>query len=101
MDGLSAEPALSFERIRQSFSDPANGLPLTVICDLSFQVPRGRFVSVVGPSGCGKSTLLQMAAGLLKPSAGIVRHNNARVVGVNRQIGFVPQQAQLFPWKTM
>jgi NitT/TauT family transport system ATP-binding protein len=92
---------LSFENIRQSFSNPVDGSPLPVISDLSFKVPRGKFVSVVGPSGCGKSTLLQMAAGLLKPTGGTVEHNGERVRGVNRRIGFVPQQAQLFPWKTM
>jgi NitT/TauT family transport system ATP-binding protein len=42
-----------------------------------------------------------MAAGLLAPSEGVVRHNGVAIAGVNRQVGFVPQQAQLFPWKTL
>jgi ABC-type nitrate/sulfonate/bicarbonate transport system ATPase subunit len=42
-----------------------------------------------------------MAAGLLNPSGGKVFHNGQAVVSVNSQIGFVPQQAQLLPWKTM
>ena len=69
--------------------------------DVGFEVSAGRFVAVVGPSGCGKSTLLQMAAGLLRPGSGEVRHDGQIVAGVNRAVGFVPQQAMLFPWKTL
>jgi len=93
--------ALSFNAIRQSFPGLAGEASLSVLNDISFNVPRGKFVSVIGPSGCGKSTLIQMAAGLLKPTGGRVLHNGMTVVGVNRTIGFVPQQAQLLPWKTL
>jgi NitT/TauT family transport system ATP-binding protein len=97
----STQSALSFNGIRQSFPGQAGEPPLPVLNDISFEVPRGKFVSVIGPSGCGKSTLIQMAAGLLKPTGGRVLHNGTAVSGVNRTIGFVPQQAQLLPWKTM
>ena len=56
---------------------------------------------MIGPSGCGKSTLLQMAAGLLMPTRGTVHHRGRAIETVNREVGFVPQQAQLFPWKTL
>jgi NitT/TauT family transport system ATP-binding protein len=94
-------PVLAFDSIRQIFPAPDGGTPLTVLNGISFPVRPGAFVAVIGPSGCGKSTLLQMAAGLLAPSAGIVRYRGKPVVSVNREIGFVPQQAQLFPWKTL
>ena len=92
---------LSFDGIRQVFPSPAGGAALTVLDGISFAVERSAFVAVIGPSGCGKSTLLQMAAGLLMPSSGSVRYRGAPVTSVNREIGFVPQQAQLFPWKTL
>src|SRR5260370_36663720 len=44
----------------------------TVLHDVSLEVPRGGFVSLIGPSGCGKSTLLKVMAGLVRPSAGVV-----------------------------
>jgi NitT/TauT family transport system ATP-binding protein len=97
----NSQSALSFKSIRQSFVGQSGDAPLLVLNDISFDVPRGKFVSVIGPSGCGKSTLVQMAAGLLKPTGGQVLHNGTVVAGVNRTIGFVPQQAQLLPWKTM
>ena len=64
------------------------------IDDVSFDVSKGEFVTVVGPSGCGKSTLLKIASGLLKQTAG--------TVDVDRNnIGYVFQDATLFPWRTV
>lgn len=42
-----------------------------------------------------------MAAGLLRPTAGTVHHSGTPVTDLNRKVGIVPQQAQLFPWKTL
>ena len=103
MDQVRPAPngvALDFEAIAHDFPDPAGGTR-RVIGDVSFRVTAGRFTAVVGPSGCGKSTLLNFAAGLLSPSAGAVRHHGELVDKVNRNVGFVPQQAGLFPWKTL
>jgi NitT/TauT family transport system ATP-binding protein len=95
------DAVLSFDAIRQDFPAPGASSPIRVIDGISFEVGRGQFVAVIGPSGCGKSTLLQMAAGLLMPTRGGVRHRGRMVSEVNREVGFVPQQAQLFPWKTL
>ena len=97
---MAVPPTLAFQAITQDFPQPGGGA-LRVLDGISFDVPAGRFVSVIGPSGCGKSTLLQMAAGLLFPTGGYVSHRGARITAVNRDVGFVPQQAQLLPWKTL
>jgi ABC-type nitrate/sulfonate/bicarbonate transport system ATPase subunit len=94
------EAALSFDAISHSFGG-AGGAAVAVLDGVAFDVPAHRFVAVLGPSGCGKSTLLQMAAGLLIPQSGAVRQGGRAITGVNRAIGFVPQQAQLLPWKTL
>lgn len=94
-------PAVQFLEVEQNFPNPVGGGTLRVLDGISFDVEPTRFTAVVGPSGCGKSTLLQMAAGLLQPSKGSVRHRGKQVVAVNREVGFVPQQALLFPWKTL
>jgi ABC-type nitrate/sulfonate/bicarbonate transport system ATPase subunit len=93
--------ALEFDGIVQEFRLPSGNGSRRVLDGISFDVRLGQFTAVVGPSGCGKSTLLHLAAGLLSPSAGVVRQNGAAIRSVNRAIGFVPQQAQLLPWKTL
>jgi ABC-type nitrate/sulfonate/bicarbonate transport system ATPase subunit len=92
---------LAFDRIGQDFPTPGQRTNIRVLDGISFDIRRGKFVAVIGPSGCGKSTLLQMAAGLLAPTRGAVRHRGRNVTAVNTEVGFVPQQAQLFPWKTL
>ena len=64
------------------------------LADVSFDVGKGEFVTVVGPSGCGKSTLLRIASGLLK-------HTSGEVVVDRTNIGYVFQDATLFPWRTV
>ncbi len=62
--------------------------------DVSFDVNRGEFVTVVGPSGCGKSTLLKVASGLLEHTSGDVE--------VDRQsLGYTFQDATLLPWRSV
>jgi ABC-type nitrate/sulfonate/bicarbonate transport system ATPase subunit len=95
------DAVLSFSGIRQEFPAPGSDVGIRVIDGIDLDVGSGRFVAVIGPSGCGKSTLLQMAAGLLMPTRGTVHHRGRVIDTVNREVGFVPQQAQLFPWKTL
>ena len=89
---------LAFQSIEHRFRGPAGETP--VLDRITFDVPPGQFIAVIGPSGCGKSTLLQMAAGLLRPTSGTVSRDGRPVEGV-QDLGLVPQQALLFPWKTL
>ena len=100
-------PRLEFEDIHHGFA--AAGRTTPVLDGVGFALPPGRFTAVIGPSGCGKSTLLQMATGLLAPGRGRVLRDGAAVRGTpgpgapggGQDIGLVPQQALLFPWKTL
>jgi NitT/TauT family transport system ATP-binding protein len=72
--------------------------------DMSLDVMRGEFVSLLGPSGCGKSTALRIIAGLGEPTAGQVDWPSAAPdAGGRRQreIGFVFQEPTLMPWATV
>ena len=67
------------------------------LMNISFQVNKGEFISIVGPSGCGKSTLLSLIAGLEKPKSGeILLHQED-----NDSIGYMLQQDHLFQWRTI
>ena len=91
-------PAVQFDRITCSFAGKAG--PYTAVKDVQLAVGEGEFVSVVGPTGCGKSTLLNVAAGLLRPSTGVVRIQGEPLQGINRRAGYMFQAEGLMPWRS-
>jgi len=79
----------------------SNGNAVHAIKEASFDVPDSAFVSLIGPSGCGKSTLLKMIGGLDRATAGEIRYQGMVVEGLNRDVGYVPQNDQLLPWRSV
>ncbi|MCP3869116.1 MAG: ABC transporter ATP-binding protein [Gammaproteobacteria bacterium] len=68
--------------------------------DVSLDIEKGEFVSLLGPSGCGKTTTLHMIAGFIEPTAGRVFINGKEITRERpnkRQLGIVFQSYALFP----
>jgi len=86
---LNTSSSLSFDDIGMIFPDGTEALQ-----NISFDLSKGEFVTIVGPSGCGKSTLLKIASGLLEPTNGSVEVDRER-------LGYVFQDATLLPWRTV
>lgn len=63
---------IAFREVCKSFRDARQGRVVHAVDNLSLDIERGEFVTVIGPSGCGKTTLLNMLAGFERPSAGQV-----------------------------
>jgi NitT/TauT family transport system ATP-binding protein len=74
---------------------------LRALDHVSFSVYSQEFVCVLGPSGSGKSTLLRILAGLLPATEGSVDFLGQPVRGPRGDIGFVFQDANLMPWRTV
>ncbi|NIS80803.1 MAG: ATP-binding cassette domain-containing protein [Anaerolineales bacterium] len=74
---------------------------LRALDNVSFEVRRQEFVCVVGPSGCGKTTLLRLLAGLLQATEGEIVFEGKPLRQPRRRIGFVFQQANLMPWRSV
>jgi NitT/TauT family transport system ATP-binding protein len=76
---------------------------LTALQDISLEVGRGEFVSLIGPSGCGKSTLLRIVGDIIEPTAGSVTVNGkpARRARLDRDYGIVFQSPVLYDWRTV
>ena len=94
--------AIEFKHVYKRFE----GREKPAVCDVNFQVQEGDFVTILGTSGSGKTTLLKMTNGLIPASEGDIefRGRNIKDIPVNeyrRMIGYVIQQAGLFPHKTV
>lgn len=77
---------------------------LTILDDVSFEIPDGEFVAVTGASGSGKSTLLGLIAGLDAPTSGQIFIDGEEITKINEdglarirseKIGFVFQSFHL------
>ncbi len=86
---------LAIRHLEKSFGD------LIALSDINLTVDRGEFISVVGPSGCGKTTFLRIVAGLEAASAGEVLLDGRAVHGPGSDRGFVFQNDNLLPWRTV
>jgi putative ABC transport system ATP-binding protein len=97
-----SDPIIVVDRITKQVPDP--GGPLTILHEISFELPRQQSVAIVGASGSGKSTLLSIIAGLDTPTSGSVRlagidlfslDEDARAAVRSQHVGFVFQSFQL------
>jgi NitT/TauT family transport system ATP-binding protein len=90
-----AAPKLTVSGLDKTF------VSLQALSDISLAIADGEFISIVGPSGCGKTTFLRIVAGLESASAGEVRIDGeiVRKPGIDR--GFVFQNDNLLPWRTV
>jgi putative ABC transport system ATP-binding protein len=87
----------------------SGGRPLTVLKDITFELPSGAFLAILGPSGSGKTTLLGLLAGLDRPTAGRVELDGQDLGSLDEdqrsrlraeKVGFVFQAFQLIPTLT-
>lgn len=75
-----------------------------VLKNISLNVEKGQFVTLLGPSGCGKSTLLRCLSGLEEISSGQIIMDGKDITDLeprDRNIGMVFQHYSLFPNMTV
>lgn len=92
-----SEIILSAKDIQKSFHDPVD---VKILSDITFEIKKGEFVSVIGKSGCGKSTLLYILStmdteyqGDLFINGQLMRNKKESELAIvrNQYIGFVFQ----------
>jgi spermidine/putrescine transport system ATP-binding protein len=92
---MSKDVIIRFENVTKQYDDdPA------VLDDVSFEIERGKFYTLLGPSGCGKTTILRLIAGFTEPTKGVIYFNGEKINNVpanKRQVNTVFQDYALFP----
>ncbi|MBR1854369.1 MAG: ABC transporter ATP-binding protein [Lachnospiraceae bacterium] len=86
---------IELKHIKKVFEDG-----VTVIEDLSLEIKKGEFVTLLGPSGCGKTTILRMIGGFEKPTSGELLLDGRDISALppnERPINTVFQKYALFP----
>ena len=87
----------------------AGGQAVTILDDVSLDIPTKQMVAIVGPSGSGKSTLLGLIAGLDKPTTGSIRLDGVDITRLperemtryrRQKIGYIFQSFHLIPTLT-
>ena len=79
------------------------GQSVTALQDVSFEIAKGEFISLLGPSGCGKTTLLRIIADLLTPTAGEISMCGGTPEQARKKLkyGMVFQSPVLYDWRTV
>ncbi len=96
----SKEALLSVHEISKCFH--SQNASLNVLKNISFDIDRGEFVSILGPSGCGKSTLLKICSSIIKQDSGTVSISGLTVQNPDKnRILMLQDDNQLFPWLTV
>ena len=100
----TTRPAVELASVSKVYG--SGGGAVTALDEVSIALARGSFTAVMGPSGSGKSTFLHCAAGLDRPTHGVVRLGETELSGLKEvaltelrreRIGFVFQAYNLLP----
>lgn len=88
---------------------PGGGQQVTILDDVTLEIPEKQRVAIVGPSGSGKSTLLGLIAGLDRPTSGSIRLDGIEITTMpesalaryrREKIGYIFQSFHLIPTLT-
>ncbi|NKB21035.1 MAG: ATP-binding cassette domain-containing protein [Alphaproteobacteria bacterium] len=94
-----SEPIISLRDVSRVFH--AQRGDVVALSEVDLDINEGEFITMVGPSGCGKSTALNVIVGLLDATTGDVLFRGKPSRGINKEIGYVTQSDNLFPWRTV
>lgn len=92
---MSIESIIRFDNVTKQYDENT-----TVLNNVSFELERGKFYTLLGPSGCGKTTILRLIAGFIEPTEGTILFNGKKINDVpanERKVNTVFQDYALFP----
>jgi len=90
---VSEQVAVEVDSVTKEFGD------IKALDGVTLRVRRGEIYGLLGPNGAGKTTLIRAIVGLVAPNSGTVTVLGHRLpnLDVLRQVGYMTQQAALYP----
>lgn len=85
---------IRFENVSKQYDETI------ILDDVSFEIEKGKFYTLLGPSGCGKTTILRLIAGFNQPTKGNIFFQGKKINRIpanERQVNTVFQDYALFP----
>ncbi|MDY0409658.1 ABC transporter ATP-binding protein [Virgibacillus soli] len=92
---MTDQQIIQFKNVTKQFGDDQ-----PVLNEVSFEIERGKFYTLLGPSGCGKTTILRLIAGFMEPTSGEIYFDGKlcnHIPANKRQVNTVFQDYALFP----
>lgn len=92
---MNSSVIIQFENVTKQYDQDR-----PVLDNVSFEIERGKFYTLLGPSGCGKTTILRLIAGFTEATSGDIYFNGKRINSLpanKRQVNTVFQDYALFP----
>ncbi|MCT2535372.1 ABC transporter ATP-binding protein [Aquibacillus koreensis] len=95
----SSTPEIQLDQISMRYQ--TNSTEVLALQDVTVDIKKGEFVSLLGPSGCGKTTLLRIMADLIQPTNGEIKvaGESARAARLAQKYGIVFQSPVLYDWR--
>jgi NitT/TauT family transport system ATP-binding protein len=92
-------PLIRIQNLKKTYFTKSGMVP--ALQDVTFDVFRGEFITLVGPSGCGKTTLLKIISGLLEKTEGVLNFSIGEGFDPRRDVGMVFQKPVLLKWRSI
>lgn len=98
---MQNESIIQIESVNKQYGASRNRV--VALRDVTLDVRKGEFLSIIGPSGCGKSTLLRIVGDLIAPTSGTISINGHTPAEsrVARECAIVFQSPTLMEWRSI
>lgn len=96
-----SKAVVQFSKVSFHYQTGLKASSVPILENFDLEIFENEFVSIIGASGSGKSTLFRIITGLEQPDNGEVLINGLAHETRLGQVGYMPQQDLLMPWRTI